>query len=31
MQLGYQLVRNGQKRALRPARVTIGVAKETQE
>jgi molecular chaperone GrpE len=31
MQLGYQLVRNGQKRALRPARVTIGVTKETQE
>lgn len=28
MQLGYQIVKNGEKRALRPARVTIGVAKE---
>jgi len=27
MQLGYQIVKNGEKRALRPARVTIGVAK----
>jgi molecular chaperone GrpE len=27
MQLGYQIVKGDQKRALRPARVTIGVAK----
>lgn len=29
MQLGYQIVKGDQKRALRPARVTIGVAKES--
>jgi len=29
MQLGYQIVKGDEKRALRPARVTIGVAKES--